>query len=51
MEKCEQGLLINPVPFKSLENPKISVIIPVYNASSTIKKAIISIQNQKFEEI
>ena len=51
MEKCEQGLLINPVPFKSLENPKISVIIPVYNASSTIKKAIRSIQNQKFEEI
>ena len=23
MEKCEQGLLINPGPFKSLENPKI----------------------------
>ncbi len=51
MEICEKGTLTNPGPFTSLENPKISVIIPVYAASSTIKKAIRSIQNQKLLEI
>jgi len=51
MEKCEQGILINQGPFTSSENPKISVIIPVYNASATIKKAIRSIQNQKFQDL
>ena len=51
MEKCEEGVLINLEPFTSFENPKISVIIPVYNASSTIKKAIRSIQNQKLKEL
>ena len=51
MEICENGTLTNPGPFTSLENPKISVIIPVYGASSTIKKAIRSIQNQKLREI
>lgn len=51
MEKCEQDILINPGPFNPSENPKISVIIPVYNASATIKKAIRSIQNQKLQEI
>lgn len=51
MEKCEQGILINQGPFTSSEKPKISVIIPVYNASATIKKAIRSIQNQKFQDL
>ena len=51
MEQCEKGTLANPEHLVVCENPKISVIIPVYNASSTIKKAIRSIQNQKFKEI
>lgn len=51
MDKCEQGILLNKGPFISSENPKISVIIPVYNASATIKKAIRSIQNQKLLDI
>lgn len=50
MEKCEKGILINPEHLISYKNPKISVIIPVFNASSTIKKAIRSIQNQKLKE-
>lgn len=51
MDKCEEGILINPGPFTLSDNPKISVIIPVYNASATIKKAIRSIQNQKLQDI
>ena len=51
MEKCEQDILINPRSFKLIENSKISVIIPLYNASSAIKKDLRSIQNRKFEEI
>ena len=51
MEKCEKGILIDKESCKSIDNPKISVIIPVYNASATIKKAIRSIQNQTMKEI
>ena len=51
MEKCEKGILLESSACKSIENPKISVIIPVYNASATIKKAIRSIQNQNLKEI
>ena len=51
MEKCENGTLTYPDNLVVSENPKISVIIPVYNASSTIKKAIRSIQNQKLKEL
>ena len=51
MEKCEKGILINQVTSSPSEYPKISVIIPVYGASATIKKAIRSIQNQNFRDI
>ena len=51
MEKCEKGILIDKNSCSSIETPKISVIIPVYCASATIKKAIRSIQNQTLKEI
>ena len=51
MEKCEKGILIDKNSCLSSETPKISVIIPVYCASATIKKAIRSIQNQTLKEI
>lgn len=51
MEKCEKGILLNQLSSSPSENPKVSVIIPVYGASATIKKAIRSIQNQKFQDI
>ena len=35
----------------SYRNPKISVIIPVYNSNLTIKSTVSSIQNQKMNEI
>ena len=44
--------LINPVEiFKKEENPKISIIIPLYNGEKYIQKSILSIQNQNLKEI
>ena len=43
---CRNGTLINPINNYLYLTPKISVIIPVFNASHTIKAAIRSIQNQ-----
>ena len=51
MEKCEKGILIDKNSCVLIDNPKISIIIPVYSASATIKKAIRSIQNQTLKEI
>ena len=51
MEKCEKGILIDSSSCKIVENQKISVIIPVYSASATIKKAVRSIQNQSLKDI
>ena len=41
------GILFTKIP-KEIKNPKISVVIPVYNADKYIKKAVRSIQNQNF---
>ena len=48
---CEKGLIINNQTFIIKDDPKISVIVPVYNCESTIKRAIRSIQNQNMSEI
>ena len=37
--------------FYPSENPKISVVISVYNGESFLKSAILSIQNQDFKDI
>ena len=47
---CNNGYLINEIP-KFVDNPKITVVIPVYNAHRYLKKTIRSIQNQNMEEI
>ena len=39
------GILLTKIP-KKIKNPKISVVIPVYNAHKYIKRAVRSIQNQ-----
>jgi len=44
--------LINPNEiFYSSENPKISIVIPLYNAEGYIENGICAIQNQDFKDI
>ena len=53
MKKCLEGLLFthNSSNFKLVENPKISVIIPIYNGEKIINKTIKSVQNQNMLDI
>ena len=37
--------------FDKYENPKISIIIPIYNNGKNIEKSLLSIYNQNFKEI
>ena len=47
LNKCSKGILINnKTEFKSSLNPKVSVIIPIYNSEKFINRAIKSVQNQ-----
>jgi glycosyltransferase involved in cell wall biosynthesis len=47
---CQKGILINGI-LKSISNPLITVIIPIYNSEKTIKAAIRSVQNQNFRDL
>ena len=51
IEICKEGKLINIIKHRYKSPTKITSIIPVYNASKTIKTAIRSIQNQNMNEI
>ena len=48
---CLKDKLINYNKFKFINNPKISIIIPIHNCNKTIKSAIRSIQNQNMVKI
>lgn len=48
---CQNGLLINNRAFTITNNPKISVIVPLYNCQFSIKTTVRSIQNQKMTDI
>ena len=48
---CRTETLLNENGHKQIKSPKITAIIPVYNAFKTIKTAIRSIQNQNMKEI
>ncbi len=52
IQNCLKGNLTqNPKNFKFTTNPRISVIVPVYNCERTLKSAIRSIQNQDMLDI
>ena len=51
LNKCLEGKLINNRIFKLSENPKVTIIIPLYNTGKRIKLIIRSIQNQNIEDI
>jgi len=51
MEICKAGALINNKKFIETSNPKISVVIPTYNAEKTINSTLRSIQNQNMIDI
>ena len=48
---CKQGLLLPGRKFKRSENPKISVIIPMYNEQKNALTIIRSCQNQTLQDI
>lgn len=45
------GHFLNSNKFVKVENPKISIVISVYNGEGYIKTALRSIQNQDFKDI
>lgn len=51
VQKCFNGELMNNNTNFKTDQPKISIIIPVYNCEKTIKAAVKSIQNQDMSEI
>ena len=51
MKQCFKGKLLNNNTNILSLNPKISVVIPVYNCEKTIKFAVRSIQNQNMADI
>ena len=51
IKNCINGILIDKSQYSLLKNPKISVIIPIYNGEKYLNYSIKSIQNQKMKEI
>ena len=45
------GKLTQKIPIIISEEPKISVIIPLFNAETLIQRAIRSVQNQNFSDL
>ena len=51
IKKCLDNILDDKNKYPLLKYPKISVIIPLYNAENYLYYALRSIQNQKMKEI
>ena len=48
---CHKGNLIDKTKYPLLKNPKISVIMPIFNGGKYLKYSLRSIQNQKMKDI
>ena len=48
---CNKGILTNTNHFQQSNNPKISIITPIYNKGNYIQRYLRSIQNQLFNDI
>jgi len=48
---CINGVLYDKNKYDTQENPKISVIIPIYNKEKFILRILRSIQNQSFKDV
>ena len=51
MDICKQGELIDKNKYPLLKNPKISVIMPIYNGGKYLYYSLRSIQNQDMKDI
>ena len=52
LKKCMNGKLDYKITeFKSIDNPKLSVVIPIYNCEKLITRLIRSIENQNILEL
>ena len=51
VKDCMNGILLDNKKYPKFENPKISIIIPVYNKELFILRLLRSIQNQSLKEI
>ena len=51
LDKCMKGVLVHNKPFISVEKPRVSAVIPLYNSKNYISRAIKSIQNQNILDI
>ena len=51
IKNCRDGILLHKENLVLSENPKISVIIPVYNRANYISNGVRSCQNQKMKDI
>ena len=51
IRNCLDGILLHKENLVPIQNPKISVVVPIFNRERFIKACIRSIQNQKMKEI
>ena len=51
MDKSRLGIFLNRSNIKTVENPKVSIVISVYNREDYINSTIRSVQNQNLSEI
>ena len=51
IDYAQNGIYLYPQNLEKIENPKVSIIISIYNREDYVKSAIRSIQNQNMKEI